>query len=51
MGLAYLVRQLQMTRPDLNLDVKAFVVDHKFRKESTEEALQVAQWLATIGRL
>lgn len=49
MALAYLCRQLQVTRPDLDLDVKAFVVDHRFREESTEEALLVAKWLSKLG--
>jgi WD repeat-containing protein 48 len=49
MALAYLCRQLQITRPELDLDVKAFVVDHKFRDESTEEAHMVAKWLSRLG--
>lgn len=49
MALAYLCRQLQITRPELNLDVKAFVVDHKFREESTEEAHMVTKWLSNLG--
>ncbi|QGA13912.1 hypothetical protein EYB26_001563 [Talaromyces marneffei] len=48
MALAYLCRQLQITRPELNLDVKAFVVDHKFREESTEEAHMVTKWLSNL---
>lgn len=49
MALAYLCRQLQVTRPELELDVKAFVVDHKFREESTDEAHKVAKWLSKLG--
>jgi tRNA(Ile)-lysidine synthase len=49
MALAYLCRRLQITRPELELDVKAFVVDHKFREESTEEAHMVAKWLSELG--
>ncbi|PCG94880.1 Lysidine-tRNA(Ile) synthetase [Penicillium occitanis (nom. inval.)] len=48
MALAYLCRRLQITRPELELDVKAFVVDHKFREESTEEAHMVAKWLSEL---
>lgn len=49
MALAYLCRQLQITRPELKLDVTAFVVDHKLRDESTEEAQMVAKWLSNLG--
>lgn len=49
MALAYLCRQLQVTRPELNLDMKAFVVDHKLRDESTEEAYMVTKWLSNLG--
>jgi WD repeat-containing protein 48 len=49
MALAYLCRQLQITRPELKLDVTAFVVDHKLRDESTEEAHMVAKWCSNLG--
>lgn len=49
MALAYLCRQLQVTRPELELEVRAFVVDHKFREESTEEAYKVAEWLSKLS--
>ena len=49
MALAYLCREWQVTQPELNLSVKAFVVDHKFRDESTEEAHMVAKWLSDLG--
>ncbi|EED23265.1 PP-loop family protein [Talaromyces stipitatus ATCC 10500] len=51
MALAYLCKQLQVTRPELELEMKAFVVDHKFREESTEEAHKVSSWLSNMDIL
>lgn len=49
MILAGLCRQLQLAKPELELFFKAFIVDHKARKESSEEALKVAEWLKALG--
>jgi tRNA(Ile)-lysidine synthase len=50
MALAYLCRQLQVTKPELNLIVKAFIIDHKAREESAEEAHMVQKWLFNLGK-
>jgi hypothetical protein len=42
---------LQLAKPELELFFKAFVVDHKARKESSEEALKVSGWLKNLGNL
>ncbi|KGY15092.1 tRNA(Ile)-lysidine synthetase [Paracoccidioides brasiliensis Pb03] len=49
MALAFLCKQLISERliPDLN--VKPFIVDHKAREGSTEEAHNVASWLKDLG--
>ncbi|QKX58532.1 uncharacterized protein TRUGW13939_05656 [Talaromyces rugulosus] len=49
MILAGLCRQLQLAKPELELFFKAFIVDHKARKESSEEALKVFGWLKNLG--
>ncbi|KAL4785541.1 PP-loop family-domain-containing protein [Aspergillus varians] len=60
MALAYLCRQWEMQKQrDVNVNVNdrdrndasvtAFVVDHKARKESTQEANTVADWLRGLG--
>ena len=49
MALAYLCKQLQVTKPELNLVVKAFIIDHKAREESSEEAHMVKNWLSNLG--
>lgn len=49
MALAYLCRQLQVTTPELDLVVKAFIIDHKAREESSEEASKVSKWLSNLG--
>ncbi|OJD19102.1 tRNA(Ile)-lysidine synthetase [Emergomyces pasteurianus Ep9510] len=49
MALAFLCKQLISERliPDLN--VKPFIVDHRAREGSTEEAHKVAGWLEELG--
>ncbi|CRG83958.1 putative tRNA(Ile)-lysidine synthase [Talaromyces islandicus] len=49
MALAVLCRHLQLAKPELELDFKAFIVDHKARKESSEEAVKVSGWLKRFG--
>ncbi|KAH8705107.1 hypothetical protein BGW36DRAFT_456623 [Talaromyces proteolyticus] len=49
MALAGLCRQLQLDQPELFLYLKAFIIDHKARKESSEEAQTVAEWLSKLG--
>lgn len=51
MVLAGLCRKLQLVKPELELFFKAFIVDHKARKESSEEALKVAEWLKDLGKI
>lgn len=58
MALAYLCKQLELKKKllvdgdgdDGGFTVKAFVVDHKAREESSGEARTVAGWLRDIGR-
>ncbi|KAL4931526.1 tRNA lysidine(34) synthetase [Aspergillus undulatus] len=52
MALAYLCRQWELqfrSRKDADVSVTAFVVDHKARPESTEEASIVAGYLRDLG--
>jgi tRNA(Ile)-lysidine synthase len=49
MALTYLCKQLEKSRLVDGLSVKAFVVDHKAREESTKEARTVASWLEEMG--
>ncbi|KAK2766950.1 hypothetical protein FQN54_006265 [Arachnomyces sp. PD_36] len=49
MALAYLCHQLVSQRLIPGLSLKAFVVDHHARKESTEEANKVSGWLEDLG--
>jgi PP-loop family len=49
MALAHLCKQLESSRLVDRLTVKAFVVDHKARAESSREARTVAGWLAGMG--
>lgn len=51
MALAFLCKQLGSKCIIPNLSAKAFVVDHKAREESTEEAHKVAEWLKDLGRV
>jgi tRNA(Ile)-lysidine synthase len=51
MCLAYLLRQLHEQNLSPPLDLKAFIIDHKARHESTVEAYEVARLLAHIGNL
>jgi len=49
MALAYLCRQMeQMSDPGV-VSFTAFVVDHKARPESSQEAIKVASWLRDMG--
>ncbi|KKK24549.1 hypothetical protein ARAM_006393 [Aspergillus rambellii] len=53
MALAYLCKQWERNHSqdfgDRDVSVTAFVVDHKARKESTQEANTVSQWLLQMG--
>ncbi|GIC89290.1 tRNA lysidine(34) synthetase [Aspergillus udagawae] len=49
MALAFLCKQLQEQNLVDGLTVTAFVVDHKAREESSQEARTVATWLRDIG--
>ncbi|KAL1967902.1 hypothetical protein VTN77DRAFT_2319 [Rasamsonia byssochlamydoides] len=49
MALTYLCKQLEKSKLVDGLVVKAFVVDHKAREESTREAQTVARWLVEMG--
>jgi tRNA(Ile)-lysidine synthase TilS/MesJ len=50
MALAFLCKQLISERLIPDLSAKAFIVDHKARGESTQEAHKVAGWLKDLGR-
>lgn len=49
MALAYLCRQLELTPIGGPVSVTAFVVDHRARPESGDEAKSVSTWLSDIG--
>ena len=49
MALAYLFKQVVSERLIPDLEAKAFIIDHKARKESTEEAHRVAGWMKDLG--
>lgn len=49
MALAYLCKQLEQNRLANDLSITAFVVDHKFREESAQEAKTVSSWLDNLG--
>lgn len=51
MALTFLCKQLEKSKLVERLVVKAFVVDHKAREESTREAQTVARWLEEMGEL
>lgn len=50
MALAHLCKRLMIEEFVLSLKVKAFVVDHKARVGSSEEAFKVARWIKNMGR-
>lgn len=50
MALAYLCRQLELSGEPGALSVTAFVVDHRARPESSDEANTVAGWLRDLGK-
>lgn len=50
MALAYLCRQLAQNGVVGDLDITAFVIDHRAREESGEEAQTVARRLRALGR-
>lgn len=50
MALAYLCRQLTQSGLVDDLDITAFVIDHRAREESREEAQTVARRLRALGR-
>ncbi|KAJ5746081.1 hypothetical protein N7520_011263 [Penicillium odoratum] len=49
MALAYLCRQLELTPIGGPISVTAFVVDHRARPESGDEAKSVSSWLSDMG--
>lgn len=49
MALAYLCRQLELTPIGGPISVTAFVVDHRARPESADEAKTVSTWLSNMG--
>ncbi|KAJ5656381.1 hypothetical protein N7507_008331 [Penicillium longicatenatum] len=49
MALAYLCRQLELTPIGGPISVTAFVVDHRARPESGDEAKTVSTWLSNMG--
>ncbi|EER25011.1 hypothetical protein D8B26_007599 [Coccidioides posadasii str. Silveira] len=49
MALAHLCRRLIVEGHIPDLNVKAFIVDHKAREKSTDEALKVAGWIKSMG--
>ncbi|KAJ5939186.1 hypothetical protein N7466_002320 [Penicillium verhagenii] len=49
MALAYLARQLELTPISGPISVTAFVVDHRARPESGDEAKTVSSWLTDMG--
>ena len=49
MALAYLCRQLEQNRLVDELNITAFIVDHKAREESSREAKTVSSWLENLG--
>ena len=50
MCLAFLARQLQKEGLAPPFDLRAFIVDHKARVDSTEEAQRVSAWLDGFGK-
>lgn len=50
MALAYLCRQLERSALAGKISVTAFVVDHRARAESSQEARTVAGWLHAMGK-
>lgn len=50
MALAYLCRQLERSALAGKISVTAFVVDHRAREESSQEARTVAGWLHAMGK-
>lgn len=50
MALAFLCRQLERSALAGAISVTAFVVDHRARTESSQEARTVAGWLTAMGR-
>lgn len=50
MALAFLCRQLERSGLLGRISVTAFVVDHRARVESSQEARTVATWLDAMGK-
>lgn len=50
MALAFLCRQLERSALAGAISVTAFVVDHRARAESSQEAQTVAGWLTAMGK-
>lgn len=49
MALAYLCRQMELSAKPGVIAFTAFVVDHRARKESSQEARKVAGWVSKMG--
>lgn len=49
MALAYLCRQMELSANPGVIALTAFVVDHRARKESSQEAKKVAGWVSKMG--
>jgi len=50
MALTYLLKQAACEDPTLKVDSTAFIIDHKARANSTEEAQNVAKWVKDLGK-
>ena len=50
MALTYLLKQAACEDPTLKVDSTAFIIDHKARANSTEEAQNVAKWAKDLGK-
>ena len=51
MALAYLMKSITESELGMKLSISAFVVDHQARDGSTEEAIQVSDWLQKLGMM
>jgi tRNA(Ile)-lysidine synthase TilS/MesJ len=49
MALAYLLHEVRNNNTAPGLEIKAFVVDHAHRVDSTREAETVEAWLQQLG--
>ena len=51
MALAYLMKGITESELGVKLRISAFVVNHQARDGSTEEAIQVSDWLQRLGMM